>query len=120
MKRVLVIDDEFGIRHIIRLALSQAHIEVTEAGTAHDGLAVHFKPDLILLDLRLPDMHGASLAQELKRRWACPILLISASSEVVQQAQSEAIDGYLEKPFKLDRLVSLVEEWLTRTAEVSP
>ncbi|NMP22089.1 response regulator [Sulfobacillus harzensis] len=116
MFRALVIDDEFGIRHIVKLALSRIDIEVTEAETAAVALArlEDMVPHIILMDLRLPDRSGTELAREIRQRHPrIPIVFMSASTELARAAEEADTAAYLEKPFKLAQLQSLVRDLLT-------
>ncbi len=120
MSRALVVDDEFGIRHIVKLALSRLKIEVLEAATAKAAMASleTLVPDLVLMDLRLPDQSGLSLAQAMQAQFPfLPIVFMSASTELAQAAEQASVRAYLEKPFKLVQLQVLVEEILRERSE---
>lgn len=116
-----MVDDEFGIRHIVKLALSRLQIEVLEADTAKTAMASLEAqvPNIVLMDLRLPDQSGLELARAMHERLpALPIVFMSASTELAQAAEQANVRAYLEKPFKLVQLQVLVEETL-RSAERS-
>lgn len=113
MIRTLVVDDEFGIRHIVKLVLNRMHIGVLEAETAAEALAVfeETRPDLVLMDLRLPDLSGMELTRRLRQvQPHLPIIFMSASTELGQAAEQSSATAYLEKPFKLAELQSLIQE----------
>jgi DNA-binding NtrC family response regulator len=110
MDSVLIIDDERNIRALLARVLGEEQLEVHEAGTAAEGLrlADEVDPDLVLLDLRLPDASGLDVLQSLKARHPdTAVLMITAFGQVesaVTAIKSGASD-YLEKPFQaLDKL----------------
>lgn len=112
---VLVVDDEFGIRHIIRLALARIGIDVTEASTAETALAYArtTRPDAVITDLRLPTMGGMELTRRLHAiDPTIPIVFISASTRLAAEADAAQVGVFLEKPFKLERLQFLIERLL--------
>lgn len=107
MARVLVVDDETDIRLLVRLCLEAAGHHVSEASTGEEGIrALREDPsDLVLLDLRLPDMDGWDVLEE----WAeAPeaerprVVLMSAhaSPSTLQRAEREGAAGYIVKPFR--------------------
>lgn len=107
MTRILVIDDEIGIRQIIKLALSQYNVTLLEAGTGQMGLdiATSEQPDVIILDLRLPDISGDRVAERYRAAGGlAPIILLSASAEIDRLARHPAITVALSKPFRLTQL----------------
>lgn len=125
MLRALVIDDEFGIRHIIKLALSRMDIEIFEAETAEAARQIldAVAPHLVLMDLRLPDMHGVDLALKIREGHpALPIVFMSASTELARDAEKAGVTAYLEKPFKLAQLHDLVRSivGVADAAETTP
>src|SRR5437870_1605056 len=110
MDSVLVIDDEKNIRSLIARVLGEDKIEVHAAGSGKEGLelADETSPDVVLLDLKLPDMDGIQVLRELRSRHsAIAVIIITAFGQVesaVAAIKSGAAD-YLEKPFvHLDKL----------------
>lgn len=122
MKTILVVDDEPGIRHVVHLALSHLGYEVVEAsnGEQAESIVARTQPDLILLDLRLPDMNGTQCATTLRRLTKVPIIILSASAEIERTSDNPDINGFLSKPFKLDQLTSLVRNYLTGAKDPEP
>jgi two-component system KDP operon response regulator KdpE len=107
---VLVVDDEPPIRHFLRTSLKAADYRVVEAADAADALRVLAaeKPDLVILDLGLPDRSGLDLISELRRSAAPPIIVLSARDD--ERAKVEALDrgadDYISKPFGIAELMA--------------
>lgn len=109
---VLVIDDEAQIRRLLQLALESNEYKVILTGNGHDGLtrAAMDKPDLIILDLGLPDVDGIDILKKL-REWATmPILILSVrhTEEDIIAALDGGADDYLIKPFRTGELLARV------------
>lgn len=118
MSRVLLVEDEPQIRRFVRLALEGQGCSVHEAATAAAGLAAagQVLPDLLILDLGLPDRDGLDFIRDL-RAWAgLPILVLSARSlESDKVAALDAgADDYLSKPFGVPELLARVRALLRR------
>jgi DNA-binding NtrC family response regulator len=110
MQSILVIDDEKNIRELLARVLTQEQLEVHTAGTGTEGLllADEVDPDLILLDVRLPDTDGMRVLRTLKARHPeTAIVMITAFGQIenVVEAMKSGATDYLEKPFApLDKL----------------
>ncbi|MDX2183446.1 MAG: response regulator transcription factor [Gemmatimonadaceae bacterium] len=105
---VLVVDDDAGARELIRLALEPLGVSVTEAGTASEALtsaAVH-EPNVVVLDLGLPDRHGLDVLRDLRRESQAAVIVFSGSSaEEDKIALLDAgADDYLVKPIGIAEL----------------
>ncbi len=119
---VLVVDDEVNLCRIIGAKLSRSGYEVV---TVHDGLQAVEKVkdsdfDVVLLDLILPKMDGlTALAQIRRMRDALPVIVMSAceNADVVEQAKNYGVTAYLNKPFDLDILVSLVSNTFCKSKD---
>ncbi|MFM9835514.1 MAG: two-component system response regulator KdpE [Methylophilaceae bacterium] len=115
---IVLIEDEVQIRRFVRDALEEEGCLVHEAATAERGLieASTRKPDLILLDLGLPDGDGIALVKEFRTWSSMPILILSArSSEQDKIAALDAgADDYLTKPFGVGELLARVRALLRR------
>jgi DNA-binding response OmpR family regulator len=108
---VLVVEDELPLRRVIARNLTSRGIEVSEAGTATDAVraATAEAPDLLLLDINLPDQNGWEVLRELKRRGAeVPAIIVSAVH--VNQSRLDEFGplAYLPKPFPIEALLRLV------------
>ncbi|HVP17451.1 MAG TPA: response regulator [Spirochaetia bacterium] len=113
MTSVLVIDDEAQIRRLLRVSLEKQGYAVHEAGTAADGLqmVVGKKPDIVLLDLGLPDKDGAEALSDLRAWSSVPVIVLSvrnAEEEIVRLLDVGA-DDYLIKPFHTGELVARIK-----------
>ena len=117
---ILIIEDEAQMRRFLRASLTSNGYQVTEAETAEDGLsqAAARNPELILLDLGLPDQDGLVVTQRL-REWAkTPIIVISARGreEDKIQALDAGADDYLTKPFGVGELLARIRVALRNAA----
>ncbi len=117
---VLVVEDEAKIRDLVRLYLEREGLSVvtTASGAGAITLVETVEPDLIVLDLRLPDVDGEAVAAEVRRSRSTPILMLTAkSSEADRIAGLElGADDYLTKPFSPRELVLRVQAILRRSA----
>jgi len=117
-KRILIVDDEASITRLLRLNLEQTgRYEVREenlGAKAHD-VAVEFRPDLILLDVMMPDMDGGDVAASLKENPALrkiPVVFLTAA---VKKEELGAPDGkiggrtYIAKPLNVQGVISVIE-----------
>jgi len=117
---VVIVEDDRQIRRFVRDAVVKAECAVVEAGTGQEGLAAiaASDPQLLILDLGLPDMNGVDLIRELRRWNALPILILSARA--TERDKVEALDAgaddYLTKPFGMAELLARVRVLLRRHA----
>jgi DNA-binding response OmpR family regulator len=123
MVTVLIVDDEPHVVDLIRVTLEDERIRVVETGTGTSALelAGELQPELIFLDLQLPDMSGLEVCRRLRRnsRLACtPIVMLTAAAQDTDIARGlmAGATQYLTKPFSPVRLLSLVESVLPRVA----
>jgi len=117
---VLIIEDEKQIRRFVRAALEEENCQVTEAQTIAQGLieAGQSKPDLIILDLGLPDGDGLALIRDLRSWSDVPVLILSARTQEIEKiaALDAGADDYLSKPFNVGELRARVRAMLRRRA----
>jgi two-component system, OmpR family, KDP operon response regulator KdpE len=121
--RVLVIDDEYEIGQVLQLGLARAHFTVAWAATGQEGmdLAMRWHPDLILLDLALPDIDGLTLCRQIRAWSTTPILILSvrsATQDIVTALEIGA-DDYVTKPFHLDELIARIRVALRHASHPS-
>jgi len=117
---VLIIDDEPQIRRVVRNALHEVGAHACEAENGRGGIdaAASLRPDLIVLDLGLPDMSGLSICLEVRKWSTVPIVVLSArhsESEKVALLDAGA-DDYVSKPFSTTELMARIRAQLRRAA----
>ncbi|MGA2479590.1 MAG: response regulator transcription factor [Spirochaetia bacterium] len=110
MTGVLVIDDELQIRRLLRVALEKQGYDVHEAATGEEGLQMVLgkKPDVVLLDLGLPDKEGIEVLTSLRSWSSVPVLILSvrnAEEDIVRLLDAGA-DDYMTKPFNTGELIA--------------
>jgi len=109
---IIVIEDEAQIRRFLRTTLTSEDYQVIEAETGKQGLieAATRKPDLIILDLGLPDMDGVEVVRELRTWSSVPIVILSARSQERDKifALDAGADDYLVKPFGVGELLARI------------
>jgi two-component system KDP operon response regulator KdpE len=120
MSRVLVVDDELPMRRALGIGLRARGYEVDLAENGAQGLelAARHHPDVVILDLGLPDMDGVDVAHALRGWTNVPIIVLSArESEGVKVAALDAgADDYVTKPFGMDELLARLRAALRRAA----
>ena len=109
---IIVIEDEAQIRRFLRTTLTSENYQVIEAETGKQGLteAATRKPDLIILDLGLPDIDGVEVVKELRQWFTAPIIVLSARSQESDKvsALDAGADDYLVKPFGVGELLARI------------
>lgn len=120
MKKILIIDNDKDFRDMISQALSRKGYEPVLEVTGNNGLhrAVREKPDLILLDIRMPAMNGITVLKDLKgdgRTFAIPVIVVTgmASDAQIAEAFESGASSVLLKPFNLEKLYSEIERVLS-------
>lgn len=123
-QKILVIEDEDGIIHLINLYLRDAGYQVVVAKDGADGLALHARehPDLIILDIMLPTIDGFEVCRRIRAWSETPILMLTARGDEDDRLQGFEMgaDDYLVKPFSPRELVSRVRAILRRGAREEP
>lgn len=109
---IVIIDDEEQIQKLLRITLQANDFSVTSALSAKEGikLARQINPDLILLDLGLPDEHGHTVLKQLREWFTRPILILSVQSgeEDIVKALDSGANDYLVKPFRTGELLARI------------
>lgn len=117
---VLIVEDEVPMRRFLRALLSGAGYSTAEAGTGEDALllASQRPPDVVLLDLGLPDMDGQEVLQKLRDWLTAPIIILSVRNQDVQKisALTQGADDYLTKPFSTGELLARIQVALRHAA----
>jgi DNA-binding response OmpR family regulator len=116
--RLLVVEDDDGIAEPLVEGLTREGFEVRRVANGADALAAPV-PDLVLLDLRLPDMDGYAVARELRARSRVPIIMVTARGEEVDRVVGLELgaDDYVVKPFGLRELVARINAVMRRVGE---
>jgi len=126
MSRILIIDDEANIVELVKLYLTREGFTIESAGTGRDGLSIlsATNPDLVILDIMLPDIDGFEVCKQIRAKNRVPILMLSARREDVDKIIGLELgaDDYLTKPFNPRELVARVKAILRRgqTGESTP
>jgi len=120
---VLLVEDEAQMRTFVRLALTAHDYRVVEASTGREGLqqAAAHVPDLVLLDLGLPDMDGLEVTQHLREWSTAPVIIISARGQEQQKVRAldAGADDYLTKPFGSAELMARIRVALRHASRIA-
>jgi two-component system OmpR family response regulator len=118
VRTILLVDDDQNLREVARYALSQAGFHVEEATNGRDALAAARArpPDLIVLDVRMPEMDGLETCRELRKTSRVPIVFLSSADEEIDRVLGLELGGddYLGKPFSPRELVARAKAVLRR------
>lgn len=118
MSRVLIIDDEGQMRRLLRMALENRGFEVNDAAGGHLGLeaAAFWRPEVVILDLGLPDMDGMTVLQRLRGFSDVPVLVLSVKNreDIKVTALNSGADDFLTKPFGMNELAARISALLRR------
>ena len=116
--KILVVDDDAHIREVVQFALEKAGLEVIEAGDGRRALELfsRLKPDLVILDITMPEMDGLAVCREIRKSFDTPILFLSSRADEVDRVVGLEIGGddYVTKPFSPRELVARVQVILKR------
>jgi two-component system, OmpR family, alkaline phosphatase synthesis response regulator PhoP len=118
--RILIVDDEPAVTDLLVYNFRKAHYDVLTAADGHAALrlAQESKPDLILLDLMIPEVDGLDVCRELRKSGTVPIIMITARGEEVDRVVGLEIgaDDYVTKPFSVRELMARVKAVLRRAS----
>ena len=119
MPRILYIDDDFANRLLVKRVLMAEGYEVEEADNARDGIAMasNNPPDLILMDIAMPDMNGLEATNRIRAMPAIADMTIVALTANAMQGDREMIleagcDGYISKPIDIDTFIDDLSQFL--------
>jgi len=120
--RILVVDDEPNIRDLLTTSLRFAGFAVRAVGNGAAAISavIEEEPDLIILDVMLPDMNGFGVTKRLRASgYTCPILFLTAKDETEDKITGLTVGGddYVTKPFSLDEIVARIKAILRRTMQ---
>lgn len=120
--RILIIDDEEQMRRLLQVALNAHGYDTALAGNGQEGLGIAtvFHPDLVILDMSLPDLDGIQVVKSLRQWSQVPLIILS-----VREAENDKIaaldagaDDYVTKPFSMGELLARIRTALRHTAPV--
>lgn len=121
---ILLIDDDVLLRDLLTRALIQSGYEVLAAGTGSEGLSLFdlHNPDVVILDVLLPDMEGWEVCRRIRRVSTAPILFLTALEEIPDRVRGLVLGGddYIVKPFAVEELLARVEAILRRVRQAPP
>jgi two-component system OmpR family response regulator len=117
--RILVVDDEDNITFLLDAALRNFGFEVTAAGTGRDALdaVASFGPDLVVLDVMLPDLDGFEVCRRMRREGTqVPVLFLTAKDTTEDKVRGLTLGGddYVAKPFRLEEVLARIQALLRR------
>lgn len=119
--RILVVDDEHEIRRMLHVALSAHGYALSEAASGKEALnrALIFHPDLVILDLGLPDLDGMEVISRLREWSQVPVIILSVKERESDKisALDAGADDYLTKPFSMGELLARIRVAIRRTAK---
>ena len=118
MHKILVVDDERSILDLLEMILKKEQFQVATASDGKSAMALFdsFNPDLVLLDLMLPDIDGFALCQKIRENHKFPIIMLTAKEEEIDKITGLTLgaDDYMTKPFRPLELVARVKAQLRR------
>lgn len=124
LPRILIVDDEVAIRRFLSTVLSAEEFSLHEASDGHAGLAAAaaFRPDVILLDLGLPDIDGIEVIRRIREWSPVPIIVLSVREREDDKiaALDAGADDYLTKPFGVGELLARIRAALRRSLQQVP
>jgi len=115
-KTIMVIDDSIVIRKMVEIALEDGDYNIVTSNSGKDGLKLldEENPDLVIVDMTLPDMNGIDLLKTVKASKGIPVIMLSGKDapQLVESAKNEGADDFLPKPFRDDDLIEKVKNLL--------
>lgn len=118
MHKILVVDDERSILDLLEMILKREQFQVATASDGKSAMALFdsFNPDLVLLDLMLPDANGHDLCREMTRKRNIPIIMLTAKNDIVDKVLGLELgaDDYITKPFDTRELIARIKAVLRR------
>jgi DNA-binding response OmpR family regulator len=122
--RVLVVDDDDDIRNLVRTLLERTGAVVRDAPNGRDGLREFhaWRPDLVILDVNMPEMDGWSVLERIRDMSEVPVLMLTARGEELERVRGlqAGADDYVVKPFGRQELVARIQALLRRASRGAP
>lgn len=123
MTKILVVDDEQAILDLIEMILKREQFQVATAVNGKAALALFesFYPDLVILDIMLPDTNGHELCKEISRRRKTPVILLTAKNDIIDKVLGLELgaDDYVTKPFDTRELIARIRAVLRRLEKIN-
>ena len=125
MSKILVIDDEQGIRNLLDTLLSRKGYEVVLASNGQKGLELfrRERPDVVVLDLKMPEMNGLTVLQQVRQlNPVQPVVILTGAgtAEAEQQVRALGVTEFVEKEFSMHRLGDSLKRLLNSAGTTSP
>lgn len=124
--KILSVDDSFTVRMLIKKALANYECEIVEAANGQEGLdaAIKEKPDLIILDITMPEMDGVQMLEKFREHpssKSVPVIMLTAekSQDVVMRIAKAGVQDYIVKPFDKDVLIEKIQKQVELKAIIS-
>ncbi|QUG40395.1 response regulator transcription factor [Psychrobacillus sp. INOP01] len=118
MKKILIIEDEFAISQVLKAYLKKVQYEVVQCYTGGEAMTIFESemPDLVLLDVMLPQKNGWTILKEIRANSSCPVIMLTALGDVNYRLEGfdKGADDYITKPFIADEVVARVKAVLRR------
>ncbi len=123
MTKIMIVDDDINICELLRLYIEKEGFEAAIANDGESALKMFegFAPDLILLDIMLPGLDGWQVCREIRKKSACPIIMLTAKGEVFDKVLGLELgaDDYVVKPFETKEVVARINAVLRRSGKNS-
>ncbi len=120
---ILVVDDDNGLQELVRVRLEQEGYRVLQTTNGHEAIKIvrQQRPDLVILDIMLPDLDGLTVCQRVREFAATPILMLTAKTmpQDIITGLDQGADDYLTKPFNYDELLARLRSLLRRVPPVN-
>ncbi|MEN6326613.1 MAG: response regulator [Syntrophomonas sp.] len=121
--RILIIDDELQMRRLLNVGIGAYKYEIFEAVNGQEGLegVIKYKPDLVILDLSLPDLDGLEVLQRIREWSSVPVIILSAKDQEKDkiEALNNGADDYVSKPFGMGELIARIGVALRHAAKTT-
>lgn len=118
-EKILVVEDEFAISQVLKAYLQKVQFEVVQAYDGDEAIEKFRKlnPDLVLLDVMLPNKDGWDILKEIRKDSNCPVIMLTALGDVNYRLEglNDGADDYISKPFVADEVVARVKAVLRRS-----
>ncbi len=120
MEKILIVEDDQGISDFVKLELEHEGFETSVAATGREALELFesFNPDLILLDVMLPELSGLEVLRRIRKTSSTPVIMVTARGETYDRVNGldAGADDYIPKPFEIEELLARMRAVLRRSA----